>query len=807
MKKHSEADITALLKKLTLEEKASLLSGKDFWRTKNIDRLGIPSIMVSDGPHGLRRQTEEGANFNDSIQAVCFPAACATASSFDRNVLHQLGSVLADECHNKNVSTILGPAVNIKRSPLCGRNFEYMSEDPYLAGQLAASYIKGVQEKGIGTSLKHFALNNQEYRRLTNSSDADERTIREIYLPAFETAVKEAQPYTIMHSYNKINGTYSGESKWLLTDILRKEWGYTGLVMSDWGAVSNRTAGLEAGCDLEMPSSNGVNTQQIIKAVKDGKLSKKTLDLSCKRILKWIFNYIDNQQEGEFDFAKHHRIAKEIEKESVVLLKNNGMLPLKLSKPSGVMAGLKGKKYSLCLIGEFAEKPRYQGGGSSHINAVNVKGSLEVFKEKRIDFVYAKGYDTSLTDKIEDVNERENLIRKAVKLAKQSKNVIIFAGLPDSFESEGYDRSHMDMPDDQNELIRQVARANPKTTVVLHNGSPVSMPWVNDVNAIVEAYLGGEAVGEAVTDILLGSSNPCGKLAETFPLRLEDNPSYLNFANDKDHTNYAEGIFVGYRWYDSRNMDVLFPFGHGLSYTTFEYSNLSITPTNLKNDNTISISLSVKNTGKYDGKEVVQLYVCDKTKAAVRPLKELRGFEKVFIKAGARVKVTFTLNKRDLSWYNPELHCWYAAGGQYEILVGSSSRDIRARKTITYESTIQLPLEITDDTALGDLLRDPRTKEITLAALSKGKSVFETENTTVKEAISDEMTIQMEDGNPIRNIRTWNNISQKDYLKLIKDLKEALCSKSSETSDKKTKVSERKTKSASRQKRKIVKEK
>ena len=365
----------------------------------------------------------------------------------------------------------------------------------------------------------------------------------------------------------------------------------------------------------------------------------------------------------------------------------------------------------------------------------------------------------------------------------------------------------MDMPADQNELIRQVARANPKTTVVLHNGSPVSMPWVNDVNAIVEAYLGGEAVGEAVTDILLGSSNPCGKLAETFPLRLEDNPSYLNFANDKDHTNYAEGIFVGYRWYDSRNMDVLFPFGHGLSYTTFEYSNLSITPTNLKNDNTISISLSVKNTGKYDGKEVVQLYVCDKTKAAVRPLKELRGFEKVFIKAGSRVKVTFTLNKRDLSWYNPELHCWYAARGQYEILVGSSSRDIRARKTITYESTIQPPLEITDDTALGDLLRDPRTKEITLAALSKGKSVFETENTTVKEAISDEMAIQMEDGNPIRNIRTWNNISQKDYLKLIKDLKEALCSKSSETSDKKTKVSERKTKSASTQKRKIVKEK
>lgn len=778
MKKHSAKEIKNLLKKLTLEEKASLLSGKDFWRTKNIDRLGIPSIMVSDGPHGLRKQTEEDAGFNDSIKAVCFPAACATAASFDRDLLYKLGQTLADQCHSQGVSTILGPAINIKRSPLCGRNFEYMSEDPFLAGELSASYIEGVQEKHIGTSLKHFALNNQEYRRLTNSSDLDERTMREIYLAAFEKAVKKAQPYTIMHSYNKINGTYSGESKELLTDILRKEWGFKGLVMSDWGAVSNRLAGLEAGCDLEMPASNGENTKKIIKAVKAGKISEKTVDESCQRILTWVFNYVDNMQEGDFDFSRHHKIAKEIEKESIVLLKNNGALPLKSGQSQGFLSSLKGKKHSFAVIGAFAQKPRFQGGGSSHINTDNAKGFIEILKSTGRDFAYAQGYniDKAANGKsgIESENEKANLIREAVKVAKESTNVLIFAGLPDSYECEGYDRSHMDLPQEENELIFQVAKVNKNVTVVLFNGSPVTMPWVNEVNAILEAYLGGEAVSEALLDIIFGKANPCGKLAETFPLRLEDNPSYLNFANDKRHTSYTEGLFVGYRYYDAKKMDVLFPFGHGLSYTSFEYSNMTLSKTKICDEDEVTVSVTVKNNGKMDGKEIVQLYVADKTKSAIRPIKELKAFEKVFIKAGTRVKITFKLDKRAFAYYNTDIHDWYAASGTYEILLASSSRDIRLSKSIVFETKVLLPLEINDDTTVGDLLRDPRTKEIVKKTLYKGKSVFDSGSSAAKEAISEEMEIQMQDANPLRNICTWNNISAKDYDKLLKELKNAV---------------------------------
>lgn len=772
--KKSGADIKGLLKKLTLEEKASLLSGNDFWHTKAVERLGIPAIMVSDGPHGLRKQAE-GAAINDSIKAICFPAACASACSFDREVFKKLGSTLADECHANKVSTILGPAINIKRSPLCGRNFEYISEDPYLAGELSASYINAVQEKHIGTSLKHFALNNQEYRRLTNSSDCDERTMREIYLSAFETAVKKSQPYTIMHSYNVINGTYAGESEWLLTDVLRKEWRYTGLVMSDWGAVNDRVAGLAAGQDLEMPSSDGINDALIVKAVKAGKLSEKKLDESCERILKWVFNYVEHQEEGCFDFQKHHEVALEIERESIVLLKNNGMLPLIPKQPSGVKSILKGKKYALAVIGEFAEKPRFQGGGSSHINTGNVKGAIEKLQDINVNFTFAKGYSTSSdSGKIENENQKDALIREAVKAAKMSENVVIFAGLPDSFESEGYDRSHMDLPQEQNELISKVAKANPNVTVVLHNGSPVTMPWVNEVNAIVEAYLGGEAVGEAVVDVLLGKVNPSGKLAESFPLRLEDNPSYLNFANDKRHTVYSEGVFVGYRYYDSKKMDVLFPFGHGLSYTEFEYSDLKLSSKTMNDDSTLTVTLNVKNKGILNGKEVVQLYVRDKTKAAIRPDKELKAFAKVEIKAQTKAKVSFELDKRSFAWYNTDIHDWYAANGEYEILVGSSSRDIRCVATVTYTDAAPLPWTIDQNTTAGDLLADPRTKAFMKEALDNSKSILEGGNEDASEAISDEMMIQMQDANPLRNIYFWNHLSAKTYNKLIKDCQAAV---------------------------------
>src|SRR5574344_1556979 len=395
MAKHTDAQIKALVKKMTLKEKCSLLSGADFWHTKPVDRLGIPQIMVSDGPHGLRKQdvSDGKAGINDSIKAVCFPAACASACSFDRDVLNTLGETLGDECQAEDISVLLGPAVNIKRSPLCGRNFEYISEDPYLAGELAANIINGVQSKHVVTSIKHFALNNQEYRRLTNSSNADERTIREIYLPAFEIAVKKSQPYTIMHSYNKINGQCAGESSWLLTDILRKEWGYKGLVVSDWGAVNDRTKGLEAGCDLEMPASNGMTDADVEEAVKKHKLDEKYVDESCFRILRLVYDFVDNRQEGCFDFAKHHEVARKIEEESIVLLKNDGILPLTGGNQKSLASLLSGKNGKIAVIGEFAQKPRFQGGGSSHINTQQVSNALDSFRAAGVDVVYAKGYE------------------------------------------------------------------------------------------------------------------------------------------------------------------------------------------------------------------------------------------------------------------------------------------------------------------------------------------------------------------------------------------------------------------------------
>ena len=764
MAKHTDAAIKTLIRKMTLKEKCSLLSGGDFWHTQKIERLGIPAIMVSDGPHGLRKQSPlaDAADVNESITAVCFPTACATACSFDKELYNKLGQTLGDECQANDVSTLLGPAVNIKRSPLCGRNFEYISEDPFVAGKLAAAYINGVQSKNVGTSIKHFALNNQEYRRLTNSSNCDERTMREIYLPAFETAVKESQPKTVMHSYNIINGTYAGESEWLLTQVLRKEWGFLGVVMSDWGAVSNRVAGVKAGGDLEMPSTDGRNDKIVEAAVKKGLLKESYVDQSVFRILRWVFDFTDNRKTGNFDIKAHHDIARQIEEESIVLLQNNGVLPLSKT----------GSKKELALIGLFAQKPRYQGGGSSHIKTATVVSAKEAFETQGIPFTYAQGY--SEDGKKVSAAQKEALIQEAVQVAKKAKVALVFAGLPDSFESEGYDRSHMDMPEEQNELIERICAVNKNTVVVLHNGSPVTMPWKDKAAAIVECYLGGEAVGEAVVNILTGKANPCAKLAETFPCKLEDNPSYPFFACDKDNTPYNEGIFVGYRWYDMRRMPVLFPFGHGLSYTTFEYTSCSVSKDTIGDRDSVTVTVTVKNTGKLDGKEIVQLYVADKTKSTVRPPKELKGFEKVFIKAGQSAQVTFKLDKRSFAWYCTDLHDWYAAEGQYEILTGSSSRDIKLTKTVTFKTKAVLPLPITPDTALGDLMKDPRTKKLILQTLKKGKSTLSTGSESSKEAITEEMQMQMDDTNPLRNLCTWYSVTDSDYKKLLKALQPAV---------------------------------
>ena len=514
-------DIKAIVKQMTLEEKAGMCSGEDFWHLKSVERLGIPSVMVSDGPHGLRKQDQEADHLgaNDSIKAVCFPTACATACSFDRDLLYKLGETLGDECQAQNLSVILGPAVNIKRSPLCGRNFEYFSEDPYLASEMAGAHIKGVQSKNIGTSIKHFAANNQEYRRMSCSSEIDERTFREIYLGAFETAIKEGKPDTVMCSYNKINGEFASENHKLLTEILRDEWGFEGYVMSDWGAVNERVKGLKAGLDLEMPGSGGYTDAEIVSAVKDGTLEESVLDTAVERILNIIFKYTDNRQEGRFDLEADHQIAKKIAEESMVLLKNDGILPLKAGEQK------------IAFIGKFAEKPRFQGGGSSHINSFKVESALDAVKAYT-EVAYAQGYDVK-EDKID-----EAMLKEAVETAKNADVAVIFAGLPDAFESEGYDREHMGMPDCQNYLIQEILKVQKSVVVVLHNGSPVEMPWADDVSAILEAYLCGQAVGAAEADILFGKVNPSGKLAETIPYHLEDNPSYLNFPGDGQKVEY-----------------------------------------------------------------------------------------------------------------------------------------------------------------------------------------------------------------------------------------------------------------------------
>ena len=529
-------EIKALVSQMTLEEKAGLCSGLDFWHTKSVERLGVPSVMVSDGPHGLRKQDDKGDHLgiNDSIKAVCMPAASATAASFDRDLIRKMGEAIGDSCQHEKLSVVLGPAVNIKRSPLCGRNFEYFSEDPYLAGEMSAAYINGVQSRNVGTSIKHFAANNQEHRRMSSSSNADERTLREIYFPAFETSVKKAQPWTVMCSYNRINGVYASENPWLLTDVLRKEWGFEGYVMSDWGAVSNRVAGVAAGLDLEMPSSGGINDARIVEAVRSGKLDEKLVDQAVERILTINFRYLENAKpETPWDMEAQHLLSADIAADCMVLLKNEGILPLSQDEEAA-------------FIGEFAVKPRFQGGGSSHINCFKTTSALEAAEGKKV--TYARGYSVA-----EDAATDE-MIAEAVAAAKKAKVAVVFAGLPDAYESEGYDRSHMRMPDCQNRLIEAVAEVNPNTVVVLHNGSPVEMPWIGKVKAVLEGYLGGQAVGLATVRVLYGEVNPSGHLPETFPVKLSDNPSYLFYGGEGNEADYREGVFVGYRYYDKNNL-------------------------------------------------------------------------------------------------------------------------------------------------------------------------------------------------------------------------------------------------------------
>jgi beta-glucosidase len=695
-------NVKELVSQMTLEEKAGMCSGADFWHLKGVERLGIPSVMVTDGPHGLRKQDQSGDHLgiNDSVKAVCFPTASALACSFDRDLLFELGKALGEECQAEDVSVILGPGANIKRSPLCGRNFEYFSEDPYLSSEMAASHISGVQSQNVGTSLKHFAANNQEHRRMTASSEVDERTLREIYLASFEGAVKKGRPWTVMCSYNRINGVYASENHRLLTEILRDEWGFDGYVVSDWGAVNDRVEGLKAGLDLEMPSSGGVNDALIVKAVKEGKLDEKNLDKAVERILTIIFRYVENKKNiNSYDKKAHHELARKISSECMVLLKNDGILPLK-------------KKSKIAFIGKFAASPRYQGGGSSHINSFMVSNALES-ASGIAEISYAKGYETA-----EDIID-ENLIKEAVDVAKAAEVAVIFAGLPDKFESEGYDREHMSMPNCQNKLIDEICKVQPNTVIVLHNGSPIEMPWIDKVKAVLEVYLGGQAVGEATVDVLFGDKNPCGKLAESFPKRLEDNPSYLFFKGEKDRVEYREGVFVGYRYYDKKNIDVLFPFGHGLSYTTFEYSDLKLNRKEMLDTETLSVSVKVKNTGKVAGKEIVQLYVKNAKSIAIRPEKELKGFKKIELAPGEEKTVSFVLDKRAFAYYNTEISDWHVPTGTYQILIGKSSRDIVLSEDVLVKSTSKIPVKLSLTSTIGDAMEIPEAKPFIKELLSK----------------------------------------------------------------------------------------
>ena len=619
-------DIQNLISQMTLEEKAGMCSGADFWQLKSVERLGIPSVKVTDGPHGLRAQDEQADHLgiNESIKAVCFPTGCATASSFDRQLLKKIGKAIGQECQAKEISTILGPAMNIKRSPLCGRNFEYYSEDPLVASEMAAALTDGIQSQNVGVSMKHFLAN----RRMTNSSQVDERTLREIYLAAFEGAVKQAKPWTVMNSYNRINGTYVGESREYLTDILRGEWGFDGYVMSDWGAVNDRVEALKAGMDLEMPASGGINDALIVKAVRDGSLDENIVDQACERILNIIFKFTENRQpDAVFEYEKDHELAAEAESDCIVLLKNEDeILPL-------------AKEQKVAFIGKYAETPRYQGGGSSHINSWKVESAVEAVKEIA-EVTFAGGFE----DNVDEVNEE--LQNEAVRIAQEAEVAVIFAGLPDNFESEGYDRKHLNLPNCQNALIEKICNVQKNTIVVLHNGSPVTMPWKDRVKGIVEAYLGGQAVGKAVVNILYGNVNPSGRLAETFPLRLEDTPCYLTYGKGVDEAVYSEGVFVGYRYYTSKKQEVLFPFGYGLSYTTFTYGNLKLDKSVMTDQEVLTVSVDVENTGNRAGKEVVQIYVAPGESETARPVKELRAFDKIELAPGEKKTVVFELDAR-----------------------------------------------------------------------------------------------------------------------------------------------------------------
>ena len=661
-----------LVSQMTLEEKASLCSGKDFWYLKSVERLGLPSIMVTDGPHGVRKQvsSSEDLGISKNVPAVCFPTAVAMACSFNRELIREVGSAIGEECRQEGVAVLLGPGINIKRSPLCGRNFEYFSEDPLVSGHLAAAFIEGVQSQAVGTSLKHYAANNQEKRRLTIDAVMDERTFRELYLAGFEYAVKHAQPWTVMCSYNQVFGEFASESERLLTTILRDEWGFAGLVVSDWGAVVDRVRGVIAGLDLQMPHLDDTTDQRLADAARAGTLSMQALDSAAERVCALILR-AQERKPFTYDVNAHRSLARRAAAQSAVLLKNDDdLLPVKPGAHAAV-------------IGAFAAAPRYQGTGSSRITPIKVDSALDEFRTQGLDFEFAAGY------REESDEPDEALIEEARRIATGKDIVFIFAGLPDRYEAETFDRDSLAMPPSHNRLIEAVREVNENVSVILYCGGVVEVPWADKVKAILLMHLGGEAVSLATVDVLLGKVNPPGKLAESWPDKLEDNPSFANFPGYPLTVEYREGLFVGYRYYDKAEKPVRYPFGFGLSYTTFGYHDLALSARRVGDDDELFVSCKITNTGSRAGNEVVQLYLAKKGSVIIRPEQELKGFVNLSLLPGESQEARFKLTSRDLAYYNTDLADWHVENGEYEVRIAASSRDVRLRDSFTYAGSVE----------------------------------------------------------------------------------------------------------------------
>ena len=686
-------NIQSIISQMTLEEKAALCTGASLWTTVPVERLGIPEMIMSDGPHGVRRVPDVNSLAIESLPATCFPTASCLASTWDVDLIGKMGEALAEECIALNVDVLLGPGANMKRSPLGGRNFEYFSEDPYLAGEMAASIINGIQSRGVGTSLKHFAANNQEFQRFSISAEVDERTLREIYLPAFEKAVKQAKPWTVMCSYNKVNGTFASEHYHLLTEILKEEWGFEGLVVSDWGAVRDRVAALKGGLDLEMPGPQERRVMAVVEAVRSGQLDEAILDEAVRRILTIVFRAKETPKNGSFDLDAHHELAHQVASEGMVLLKNNGLLPLR------------GQQH-IAVIGRAAENAHFQGGGSSHIHPTKVAVPFKELQAQagNAEVTYAEGYPT-------DDSFRQDLIDQAVTLAQSADVAVLYIDLPTFKESEGYDRKDLDLTKQQVTLIQAVSRVQPNTVVVLNNGAPVAMSeWIDDVAALLEGWMMGQAGGVAIADVLFGKVNPSGKLAETFPLKLSDTPAHINWPGGAGEVHYGEGLFIGYRYYDAKEMPVLFPFGHGLSYTTFAYSNANVSAKTFQDVDGLTVNVDVTNSGKIAGKEIVQLYVHDQESGLVRPEKELKAFAKVELQPGETKTVSFKLDFRAFAYYHPKYKQWITEDGEFDILIAASAVDIRESLTVTLESTLCLPCLLDKESTIREWLADPRGK-------------------------------------------------------------------------------------------------